>query len=149
MGQPHWLNIVFVIPFLQLQKVKCIGRELKEQLQVYKVSPEAVLLTPCQHILLFATVIKGIKPTTFIHVIYNISDFLHFPAELKCTRAAPLYFLFLAGKCKKSQKCYTLYLVKDSHGAKSAPLVMLHDFRCQSVKQIFCGRLQFKFTLII
>ena len=70
---------------------------------MYRVSPEAVLFTPCQYILLFATVIKGITPTTFNHVIYKISDFLHFPAKIKCTRAAPSYILFLAGKCKKSE----------------------------------------------
>jgi hypothetical protein len=67
---------------------------------VYKVSPEAVLLTPCQSILLFITVIKGITPTTFNHVIYNISDFLHFPAEI-----------FLAGKCKKSEMVYNMFSI--------------------------------------
>ena len=66
-----------------------------------KVSPGAVLFTPCQYILLFAAVIKGITPITFNHVQYKISEILHFPAERKCTRAAPLYILFLAGKCKK------------------------------------------------
>ena len=71
---------------------------------MYKVSPEAVLFTPCQYILLFATV------TTFNYVIYNISDFLHFPAKIKCTRAAPSYILFLAGKCKKSEMLYITWL---------------------------------------
>ena len=78
---------------------------------MYKVSPDAVLFTPCQYILFFETVIKGKTPTTFNHVIYNISECLHFPVEIKCTRAAPSYILFLAGNCK-NQKWNTLYLVK-------------------------------------
>jgi hypothetical protein len=53
---------------------------------VYKVSPEAVLFTPCQYILLFATVVKDITPTTFNHVKYNISDFLHFISSGKCKK---------------------------------------------------------------
>ena len=79
---------------------------------MYQVSPEAVLFTPCQYILLFATVLKGITPTTFNHVIYNISDFLHFPEEIKCTRAVPLYILFLTGKCKKSEMLYIIFSEK-------------------------------------
>ena len=76
-----------------------------------KVSPGAVLFTPCQYILLFAAVIKGITPITFNHVHYNISDILHFSAEIKCTRAAPLY-IYSSLINVKSRKCYTLYLVK-------------------------------------
>ena len=76
---------------------------------MYKVSPEAVLFTPCQYILLFATVIKGITQTPFNHVIHNISDFLHLPAKIKCTRAAPSYILFLAGKCKKSEMLHIIF----------------------------------------
>ena len=43
--------------------------------------------------------------------MYNISDFLHFPAEKKCTQVAPSYILFLAGKCKKSEILYIIFSV--------------------------------------
>ena len=66
---------------------------------MYRVSPEAVLFVPCRCILLFAAVMGGIAPATFNHVMYNISDFLHFPAGMKCTRAAPSCILFPAGGC--------------------------------------------------
>ena len=95
---------------LKLQKVNVLTGSKKYSFRLYKVSPEALLFTPCQYILLIATVIKDITPTTFNHVIYNISDFLHFPAEMKCTRAAPSYIVFLAGKYfKKSKMLYIIF----------------------------------------
>ena len=78
---------------------------------MYKVISEAVLFTPFQYISLFGTVIKGIKPTTFNHVIYNISDFLHFLAEKKMYSGSPSYILFLAGKCKMSEMYYIIFSI--------------------------------------
>ena len=64
-------------------------------------SPEAILFTPIQYILLVATVTKCIGPPTSNHIIYTITDFLLVPAKLKCTWAAPLDILFLAGTSEK------------------------------------------------
>ena len=69
---------------LQLQKVKFIGREYKVLLWCKKESPEAILFTPMQYILLLATVIKFIAHTTFNHIMYNIFDFLLVPAKIHC-----------------------------------------------------------------
>ena len=88
-----------LIILLQSQKVKSIGRELKVLLWCEKVSLEAILVTPMQYILLLATVIKCIAPTTFNHIINNIFDFL----------LAPLYILFLAGTIKKAKMLYIIY----------------------------------------
>ena len=74
-----------------------------------KVSPEAILFTPMQYILLFATVIKCIAPPTFNHIMYYISDFLLVPAKIKCTPATPSYILLLAGTSKKSEMLYIIY----------------------------------------
>ena len=106
-----WLNVVGFIPFITVVKSKMYWQGVKLLLQDLTFTPKAVLFTPFQYILLFATVIKGITPTTFNHVIYDISDFLHFSAEIKCSQAAPFYILFLARKCKMSEM-YTFYLVK-------------------------------------
>ena len=62
-----------------------------------------------QYILLFATVIKYIAPPTFNHMMYNISVFLLVQAKIKCTLAAPLYILLLAGTSKKSDNLYIIY----------------------------------------
>ena len=75
------------------------------------VSPEAILFTPMQYILIFATVMKGITPTTFNHVIYNISDFIHLKTKKNVLGLCPRTF-YSSLENVKSQKRYTLYLVK-------------------------------------
>ena len=62
-----------------------------------------------QYILLFANLIKCIAHTTVNHIMYDIFYFLLVPAKIKCTRAAPLYILFLAGTSKKSKMLYIIY----------------------------------------
>ena len=103
--------MVLLYLLLQLQKVKCIDRVKSTALGVKVQFWSSNFYF--QYILLFATVIKGITPTTFNHVIYNISDFLHCPAKIKCTLAAPSKILFRAGKCKKSEMLYIIFSKKN------------------------------------
>ena len=42
--------------------------------------------------------------------MYNISDFLHFPARNKKYEGAALVHFIFAGKCKKSEMLYITWL---------------------------------------
>ena len=69
-------------------------------LLVVKVSSEAILFTPLQYLLLFATVIKGIAPLHLTIKCVTFLTFYWFQRAIKGT-LEPV----------KSQKFYTLYKV--------------------------------------
>ena len=81
------------------QGVKSIALVLKK-----KVSPEAILFTPMQYILLFAAVIKCIAHPTFNHIMYNIFDFLLVAAKKNVLGLHPCTFRSSLEPVK-SQKC--------------------------------------------
>ena len=60
-----WLNVVGVIPFITVAKIKIYCMGVKSMASGLTLYTKAILFTPCQYILLFATVIKCIAYTIF------------------------------------------------------------------------------------
>ena len=104
------MNIVIAIHFITVAKSKMYQQGVKVLPRVEKVNPEAILFTPMQYILLFGTVIQCIAPTTCNNKMYNISDFLLFPAEKNVLGLRPCSF-YSSLEPVKSQKFYTLHIV--------------------------------------
>ena len=80
-----------------------------------------------------ATVIKCIAPPTFNNIMYNITDSLLVPSQIKYSRAAPSYIFLFTGTSTKSEMLYIIHSTR-VQGYKGTSVQRYNGTRVQGYK---------------